>query len=101
METYENTYVDFLTPQLGKVIIGVYSADVLLEFLATDSYKIFLVYRNKRESRSYFEISVSVGVDEPSQVLFVTDVYAEAVAAKAAGKCISVISIVGMSLFFL
>lgn len=41
METYENTYVDFLTPQLGKVIIGVYSADVLLEFLATDSYKIF------------------------------------------------------------
>ncbi|XP_065043985.1 probable bifunctional methylthioribulose-1-phosphate dehydratase/enolase-phosphatase E1 1 isoform X1 [Musa acuminata AAA Group] len=40
---------------------------------------------NKRESRSYFEISVSVGVDEPSQVLFVTDVYAEAVAAKAAG----------------
>ncbi|CAL9120686.1 unnamed protein product [Musa textilis] len=40
---------------------------------------------NKRESRSYFEISLSVGVDEPSQVLFVTDVYAEAVAAKAAG----------------
>lgn len=44
---------------------------------------------------------MSVGVDEPSQVMFVTDVYAEAVAAKAAGKCIGVISIVGLSLFFL
>ncbi|ONK58489.1 uncharacterized protein A4U43_C09F13570 [Asparagus officinalis] len=40
---------------------------------------------NKRESRSYFEISQSVGVDKPSQVLFLTDVYQEAVAAKAAG----------------
>ncbi|WOL11664.1 hypothetical protein Cni_G20428 [Canna indica] len=40
---------------------------------------------NKRESKSYFEISQSVGVDKPSQVLFVTDVYQEAVAAKAAG----------------
>ncbi|PKU67819.1 probable bifunctional methylthioribulose-1-phosphate dehydratase/enolase-phosphatase E1 1 [Dendrobium catenatum] len=40
---------------------------------------------NKRESRSYFEISQSVGVDAPSQILFVTDVYQEAIAAKAAG----------------
>ncbi|ONK77248.1 uncharacterized protein A4U43_C02F4600 [Asparagus officinalis] len=40
---------------------------------------------NKRESRSYSEISQSVGVDKPSQILFVTDVYQEAVAAKAAG----------------
>lgn len=40
---------------------------------------------NKRESRSYFEISQSVGVDKPSEILFVTDVYQEAVAAKAAG----------------
>ncbi|XP_020246019.1 probable bifunctional methylthioribulose-1-phosphate dehydratase/enolase-phosphatase E1 1 isoform X1 [Asparagus officinalis] len=40
---------------------------------------------NKREPRSYFEISLSVGVDKPSQVLFLTDVYQEAVAAKAAG----------------
>ncbi|KAJ0988856.1 hypothetical protein J5N97_007212 [Dioscorea zingiberensis] len=40
---------------------------------------------NKRESRSYLEISQSVGVDEPSQILFLTDVYQEAVAAKAAG----------------
>ncbi|XP_020571807.1 probable bifunctional methylthioribulose-1-phosphate dehydratase/enolase-phosphatase E1 1 [Phalaenopsis equestris] len=40
---------------------------------------------NKRETRSYFEISQSVGVDAPSQILFITDVYQEAVAAKAAG----------------
>ncbi|XP_074575025.1 putative bifunctional methylthioribulose-1-phosphate dehydratase/enolase-phosphatase E1 [Curcuma longa] len=40
---------------------------------------------NKRESHSYSEISLSVGVDKPSQILFVTDVYQEAVAAKAAG----------------
>ncbi|GMP52962.1 hypothetical protein CsSME_00018584 [Camellia sinensis var. sinensis] len=40
---------------------------------------------NKKETRSYIEISESVGVDKPSQILFVTDVYQEAVAAKAAG----------------
>ncbi|KAK8928185.1 putative bifunctional methylthioribulose-1-phosphate dehydratase/enolase-phosphatase E1 1 [Platanthera zijinensis] len=40
---------------------------------------------NKREARSYFEIFQSVGVDIPSQILFITDVHQEAVAAKAAG----------------
>ncbi|GMH05634.1 hypothetical protein Nepgr_007474 [Nepenthes gracilis] len=40
---------------------------------------------NKRESRSYMEIYESVGVDSPSELLFVTDVYEEAIAAKAAG----------------
>ncbi|KAG0465647.1 hypothetical protein HPP92_019811 [Vanilla planifolia] len=40
---------------------------------------------NKREERSYFEIYQYVGVDKPSQILFITDVYQEAVAAKAAG----------------
>ncbi|GKV15961.1 hypothetical protein SLEP1_g26682 [Rubroshorea leprosula] len=40
---------------------------------------------NKRETRSYVEISESVGVDNPSDVLFVTDVYQEAIAASAAG----------------
>ncbi|KAK9938072.1 hypothetical protein M0R45_014831 [Rubus argutus] len=40
---------------------------------------------NKRETRSYAEIAESVGVDRPSEVLFVTDVFQEAVAAKAAG----------------
>ncbi|KAK1269094.1 putative bifunctional methylthioribulose-1-phosphate dehydratase/enolase-phosphatase E1 1 [Acorus gramineus] len=39
---------------------------------------------NKREARSYFEISQSLGVDKPSEILFVTDVFQEAVAAKAA-----------------
>ncbi|KAL3680468.1 hypothetical protein R1sor_023424 [Riccia sorocarpa] len=39
----------------------------------------------KREARSYAEICLSVGVDSPSDVLFATDVLAEAVAAKEAG----------------
>ncbi|KAG2587588.1 hypothetical protein PVAP13_5NG159300 [Panicum virgatum] len=39
----------------------------------------------KREPRSYSEIWQSVGVDRPSQILFLTDVYQEATAAKAAG----------------
>ncbi|GJN37770.1 hypothetical protein PR202_gb26758 [Eleusine coracana subsp. coracana] len=38
----------------------------------------------KREPRSYYEIWQSVGVDRPSQILFLTDVYQEATAAKAA-----------------
>ncbi|KAG6397752.1 hypothetical protein SASPL_144213 [Salvia splendens] len=41
--------------------------------------------RNKKETKSYQEISESLGVDDPSQILFVTDVYQEATAAKAAG----------------
>lgn len=40
---------------------------------------------HKRETRSYVEISESLGVDNPSQILFVTDVYQEATAAKSAG----------------
>ncbi|CAN6558151.1 unnamed protein product [Malus baccata var. baccata] len=45
---------------------------------------------NKRESSSYAEIVQSVGVDKPSEVLFVTDVFQEAVAAKAAGLGVTV-----------
>lgn len=45
----------------------------------------FYALRNKREMRSYVEIRESVGVDKPSEILFVTDVFQEAVAAKAAG----------------
>ncbi|KAF8025826.1 hypothetical protein BT93_F2606 [Corymbia citriodora subsp. variegata] len=40
---------------------------------------------NKKETNSYIEISESLGVDKPSEVLFLTDVYQEAVAAKNAG----------------
>ncbi|CAM8888155.1 unnamed protein product [Rhodiola kirilowii] len=40
---------------------------------------------HKRESQSYVEIYESLGVDKPSEILFLTDVYQEAVAAKAAG----------------
>ncbi|CAN1179375.1 Probable bifunctional methylthioribulose-1-phosphate dehydratase/enolase-phosphatase E1 [Linum perenne] len=39
----------------------------------------------KRESSSYIQISESLGVDNPSEILFLTDVVQEAVAAKAAG----------------
>jgi methylthioribulose 1-phosphate dehydratase/enolase-phosphatase E1 len=40
---------------------------------------------NKRESKSYKEIYLTVGVDHPSCITFATDVLAEAVAAKEAG----------------
>ncbi|PIN18343.1 Class II aldolase/adducin N-terminal domain protein [Handroanthus impetiginosus] len=40
---------------------------------------------NKKETKSYIEIRESLGVDNPSEVLFITDVYQEATAAKAAG----------------
>ncbi|XP_039002671.1 probable bifunctional methylthioribulose-1-phosphate dehydratase/enolase-phosphatase E1 [Hibiscus syriacus] len=40
---------------------------------------------NKRETQSYVEITESLGVDKPSDILFLTDVYQEATAAKAAG----------------
>lgn len=45
----------------------------------------FYALRNKRETRSYAEIRESLGVDKPLEILFVTDVFQEAVAAKAAG----------------
>ncbi|KAG6577000.1 putative bifunctional methylthioribulose-1-phosphate dehydratase/enolase-phosphatase E1 1, partial [Cucurbita argyrosperma subsp. sororia] len=45
---------------------------------------------NKREIRSYVEISESLGVDTPSEILFITDVYQEAVAAKAAGLQVAI-----------
>lgn len=37
------------------------------------------------ECSSYKEIAQSLGVDDPSSILFATDIYEEAVAAKAAG----------------
>ncbi|KAG6790444.1 hypothetical protein POTOM_006598 [Populus tomentosa] len=40
---------------------------------------------NKKETHSYIEISESLGVDKPSDILFVTDVFQEAFAAKGAG----------------
>ncbi|KAL1813060.1 hypothetical protein ACET3Z_023125 [Daucus carota] len=40
---------------------------------------------NKKETKSYLEISEYLGVHKPSDILFVTDVYQEGVAAKAAG----------------
>lgn len=47
---------------------------------------IILNARNKKETKSYVEISESLGVHKPSEILFVTDILQEAVAAKAAGK---------------
>ncbi|OIW05276.1 hypothetical protein TanjilG_03665 [Lupinus angustifolius] len=40
---------------------------------------------NKKETHSYVNISESLGVDKPSDILFVTDIFQEATAAKAAG----------------
>ncbi|XP_073273973.1 probable bifunctional methylthioribulose-1-phosphate dehydratase/enolase-phosphatase E1 1 [Primulina huaijiensis] len=40
---------------------------------------------NKKETKSYIEITQSLGVDNPSEILFITDVYQEATAANAAG----------------
>ncbi|RYQ96729.1 hypothetical protein Ahy_B08g092587 isoform A [Arachis hypogaea] len=48
-------------------------------------YSFKTLFRNKKETRSYVEISESLGVDKPSDILFVTDVYQEATAAKGAG----------------
>ncbi|CAK9318143.1 unnamed protein product [Citrullus colocynthis] len=45
---------------------------------------------NKREISSYVEISESTGVDTPSEILFITDVCQEAVAAKAAGLQVAI-----------
>ncbi|OAY54879.1 probable bifunctional methylthioribulose-1-phosphate dehydratase/enolase-phosphatase E1 isoform X2 [Manihot esculenta] len=45
---------------------------------------------NKKETRSYVEISESLGVDTPSEILFITDVLQEAVAAKGAGLEVAV-----------
>ncbi|KAE8703264.1 putative bifunctional methylthioribulose-1-phosphate dehydratase/enolase-phosphatase E1 [Hibiscus syriacus] len=39
----------------------------------------------KREKQSYVEITETLGVDKPSEILFLTDIYQEAIAAKAAG----------------
>ena len=40
---------------------------------------------HKREASSYEQIVLTLGVTDPSKILFVTDVYEEAVAAKEAG----------------
>ncbi|KAG8364926.1 hypothetical protein BUALT_Bualt18G0049500 [Buddleja alternifolia] len=40
---------------------------------------------NKKERKSYIEITECLGVNSPAEILFVTDVYQEATAAKAAG----------------
>ncbi|XWS68654.1 hypothetical protein CRYUN_Cryun04dG0109500 [Craigia yunnanensis] len=46
---------------------------------------LILTCRNKQVAHSYFEILKTVGVDRPADVLFVTDSFQEAVAARAAG----------------
>ena len=57
-----------------------------------DNVVLYCKCRNKREPRSYKEICLSVGVDEPSQVVFATDVIQEAIAAKEAGMHTSLLS---------
>ena len=40
---------------------------------------------NKRESKSYHEIALTLGADSPSDILFITDIVEEAIAASQAG----------------
>ena len=49
----------------------------------------------KREKASYSEIASYLGVDKPSDILFVTDIYEEAVAADAAGLQVVISNRVG------
>lgn len=80
-----------MTPQWGK-LYKFHNASLLLVLTRVPSLtplSLSLSHRNKREARSYVEISESLGVDKPSEILFLTDVYQEAVAAKAAGNLCS------------
>ena len=45
----------------------------------------------KRESKSYAEIGLSLGVDSCSEILFLTDIHEEAVAAHAAGLNVQIV----------
>lgn len=82
----DNTSVVSLTPQQGMISCSI---SISLHILKNGS-EIMIPSRinrsNKRETRSYFEISQSLGVDSPAQILFITDVFQEAVAAKSAGN---------------
>lgn len=42
--------------------------------------------RDKNETHSYLEILQTVGVDRPADLLFVTGIFQEAVAARTAGN---------------
>lgn len=72
-----------MTPQWGSAFILMFHLDDSCLQFAYIHAKLFC--RNKKETRSYVEISQSLGVDKPSDILFVTDVFQEATAAKAAG----------------
>ncbi|THG01340.1 hypothetical protein TEA_017907 [Camellia sinensis var. sinensis] len=61
-----------------------------IDFINGKSSFTTIMCRNKKKTSSYVEILESVGVDRPSEILFVTDVYQEAIAAKAAGYTIPV-----------
>jgi methionine salvage enolase-phosphatase E1 len=45
---------------------------------------------NKRDTHAYTQIALSLGVDHPSEILFLTDVIEEAIAAREAGVCVCV-----------
>ena len=45
---------------------------------------------NKRDPHAYTQIALSLGVDSPSEILFLTDVMEEAIAAREAGVCVCV-----------
>lgn len=94
MGTWGSTWVAFLTLQWGKnwnlflVLYNHHSSSIvlfLMVFLCTFFTSLVFGCRNKKETTSYMEISESLGVDNPAEILFLTDVYQEATAAKSAG----------------
>ena len=78
--------MDFSTPQWGNLVILHMFFEYSVFVFMNESLIHIVNDRNKKERKSYVEICESVGVHKPSDVLFVTDVFQEAVAAKAAGR---------------
>lgn len=60
----------------------------------------FFGCRNKKETTSYIEISESLGVDNPAEIMFLTDVYQEATAAKAAGNVLVLLLAIFFALLY-
>lgn len=88
MGTSESTCPDFLIPRQGKLLRHEWKCipiQILASHRVTRLTFLSAAYRNKKETKSYVQITETLGVDNPSEILFVTDVYEEATAAEAAG----------------
>lgn len=87
----------FLILQWGKT--GTFFYPFLMVLLCT-FHLLFFGCRNKKETTSYIEISESLGVDNPAEILFLTDVYQEATAAKAAGNVLMLLLAIFIALLY-